>query len=73
MKKKLTPHSATGGPNINIDLDDVSIIEEHGNREGRAGWVKAAITLRSGKEIVIKLTHEDMDDLVDKWENGVIL
>ena len=69
MKKKLTPHTETGGPTINVDLDDVSIIEEYGQRNSRGGWVEAVITLRAGKELRIKLSLTDMDDLVTTWEN----
>jgi len=69
MKKKLTPHTETGGPTINVDLDDVSIIEEYGQRDSKGGWVEAVITLRAGKELKIKLSRDDMDDLVTTWEN----
>jgi hypothetical protein len=68
MKKKLTPHTETGGPVINVDLDDVSIIEEYGQRSSRGGWVEAVITLRFGKELRVKLSLTDMDDLIELWE-----
>ena len=70
MKKKLTPFPGTGGPALSIDLTDISLIEEYGSRTGKAEWVEAVITLRSGKQVKINLNHADMDDLLDKWENG---
>ena len=69
MKKKLSPHAGTGGPSINIDLSDVAIIEEYGARDSKGGWVRAVITLRAGKELNIKLSLEDMDDLIATWED----
>lgn len=70
MKKKLTPFPGTGGPSISVDLTDISLIEEYGSRLGKAEWVEVVITLRSGKQVKINLNHADMDDLLDKWENG---
>ena len=69
MKKKLIPHPGTGGPSINIDLADVSIIQENGDRNSKGGFVEAQITLRAGKELKIGLSFEDMDDLITTWED----
>ncbi len=69
MKRRLVPHADAGGPSINIDLDDVSIIEEYGSRDSKGGWVEAVITLRAGKELRVKLSLTDMDDLITTWED----
>ena len=69
MKKKLTPHKDNVGPALSIDLDDVSVIEEFGDRNSSAGWVEAVITLRYGKVIKVKLAYSDMDELIADWQN----
>jgi hypothetical protein len=68
MKKKLKAHAKHIGPSVNLDLADVSIIEEFGDRNSDAGWVEAVITLRYGKVINIKLGIPDMDQLILDWE-----
>lgn len=68
MKKKLKSHSEHIGPSISLDLADISVIEEFGDRNSNAGWVKASITLKYGKVIEIKLSISDMDQLVLDWE-----
>jgi hypothetical protein len=69
MKKKLIPHPKGGGPGISIDLEDVSMIEEYGDRSSDAGWVEVVLTLRNGQSRSIKLSAEDVDGLVKAWEN----
>ena len=69
MKKSINPHPSNIGPRVSVDLEDISVIEEFGDREGSAGWVEAVITLRYGKVINVKLSYDDMDDLVNSWEN----
>jgi hypothetical protein len=72
MKKKLIPHPKGGGPGISIDLEDVSMIEEYGDRSSDAGWVEVVLTLRNGQSRSIKLSAEDVDGLVADWENKTI-
>lgn len=71
MKVKLKTHADHIGPQFTVDLDDVTLIEEQGNREGRAGWVHIILTLRSGLRIQAKMAPEDADQLVTDWE-GVV-
>ena len=68
MKKKLKSHAAHIGPSISLDLADISVIEEFGDRSSEAGWVDACITLKFGKTVKIKLSIEDMDSLIADWE-----
>jgi len=72
MKKKLTPHPKGGGPGISIDLEDVSMIEEYGDRSSDAGWVEVVLTLRTGQSRSIKLSVDAVDSLVADWENKTI-
>jgi len=69
MKKKLTPHPQGNGPGISIDLEDVSMIEEYGDRASAAGWVEVVLTLRNGQSRAIKLGVDEVDNLVKAWEN----
>jgi hypothetical protein len=68
VKKKLKSHSSHIGPAISLDLADISVIEEFGDRNSNAGWVRASITLKYGKVIDIKLGITDMKQLVLDWE-----
>ena len=72
MKKKLIPHPKGNGPGISIELEDVSMIEEYGDRASVAGWVEVVLTLRNGQSRSIKLSAEDVDGLVADWENKTI-
>lgn len=69
MKKTLTAHADNIGPGLSIDLDDVSVIEEFGDRNSSAGWVEAVITLRYGKVLKIKLSYAELDELIADWQN----
>ena len=73
MKKKIGAHRDNIGPGVNLDLDDVVLIQEFGDRNGAAGWVTAEITLRSNKVLNIKLTPENFDDLVTDWEDKPVV
>jgi len=72
MKKKLIPHPKGGGPGISIDLEDVSMIEEYGDRSSDAGWVEVVLTLRTGQSRSIKLSVDAVDSLIADWENKTI-
>ncbi len=71
MKKSIRPHDKNIGPGVSLDLDDVSVIEEFGDRSSSAGWVQAVITLRHGKVLNIKLSVTDMDELVLEWKGTI--
>jgi hypothetical protein len=68
VKKKIKAHSAHIGPSVSLDLADISVIEEFGDRTSDAGWVEAVITLRLGKVVKLKLAYTDMDNLLADWE-----
>ena len=72
MKKKLIPHPKGNGPGISIDLEDVSMIEEYGDRASVAGWVEVVLTLRTGQSRSIKLSVDAVDSLIADWENKTI-
>ena len=69
---KLIPHPKGGGPGISIDLGDVSMIEEYGDRSSNAGWVEVVLTLRTGQSRSIKLSVDAVDSLIADWENKTI-
>ena len=64
MKKTL---ALTNGQNISMDLDDISMIEQGGQRESQSGELMVNVSLRSGAVIKMKLTTEAYDDLVATW------
>lgn len=67
MKTKL---QTIDGTDLYIDLADVSMLEMHGQRESKAGWVKIKLTLRSGQVVETKLTPEEYDIIKSKWLAG---
>ena len=72
MKTKLKPHAEGVGPGISIELDDVIMIEEYGNRSSDSGWIEVVLTLRNGQSRSIKLSVDAVDSLIADWENKTI-
>lgn len=68
MKAKIKTHAAHIGPRFTVDLNDVTLIEEQGSRDSKAGWVSINLTLRSGLRIQAKMAPVDADQLVADWE-----
>jgi hypothetical protein len=71
MKKRLKTHSDHNGPQFTVDLEEVTLIEESGNRESVAGWVVATLTMRSGLRIQAKMAPVDVDELMNDWNPPV--
>lgn len=59
------------GPEIHIDLNDISLIEMFGQRDSKAGWVQVKITLKSGQNVEIKMQVIDYDELLQAWNPTV--
>lgn len=57
------------GPQINIDLSDVTMIEMYGQRDSEAGWVHVKLTIRSGAVVSTKMTPASYDQLLIDWED----
>lgn len=69
MKSKLV---TIEGPEINIDLSEIAMLEMYGQRDSGAGWVVAKITLKSGLTLDPKMSPEEYDKLVLGWNPPVI-
>ena len=55
------------GPETSIDLTEVALIQQYGQRTSAAGWVNVKMTLKSGAIIEVKMTPEDYDQLLIDW------
>lgn len=55
------------GPAVSIDLAEVALIEQYGQRTSVSGWVNIKLTLRSGATIEPKMTPQDYDQLILDW------
>lgn len=64
---KLKPHKDHQGPNIDIDLTEIAMIEQSGQRTSKAGWVNVRIVLKSGTNTYIKMDPKDYDQLLVDW------
>ena len=70
MIKKIKTHPDYIGPAIHIDLKEVILIEERGQRKSKAGFVEAGITLGTGLNIKIKMNPKDLDQLINDWTSA---
>lgn len=64
MRKTLT---AIDGPVVSIDLDEVVLIEQHGQRTSASGWVTIRLALKSGAKTELKMPPQDYDQLILDW------
>lgn len=67
MKKKIKAHEDQIGPKVSVDLAEVAMVEEYGQRKSKRQWIEALITLKSGAERRIKMAPRDFDDLILDW------
>lgn len=64
MRKTLT---TVEGPVVSVDLSEVALIEQYGQRGSMSGWVNVKITLKSGTAIEPKMPPQDYDQLLLDW------
>lgn len=55
------------GPKINLDLTEIALIEQFGQRDSGAGWLQVKITMKSGVSVDTRMPVEDYDKLIVDW------
>lgn len=58
-------------PEISVDLEQIALIELHGQRDSSSGSITAVLTLRSGAIISALMLPEDYDKLLLDWNPPV--
>lgn len=60
------------GPQVSLDLNDVSMIEQFGQRDSGAGWLQIKLTLKSGRIIELSMLIAEYDKLLTNWNPPII-